>query len=224
MFLLKLKFALRSLWRATTFTYTNLIGLAVSIGAILCIYMYVSTEWATDSQFKERENIYRIIRTVEGPTSSYQTSTLAAPFREQLQFDLTLEKSDVLRVLQEDELVSYENSVFFEPNFLYADENFFHILDFPFHLGNPEHALSELNSVVLSRQLARKYFGDQNPIGKILEIDGKGSLEVTGVLATPLQKSHLSIDFVANLGSVGYTGRILQDRESHVMSYYLRIP
>lgn len=224
MFVLKLKSALRALFRSDIFTALNIIGLAISLGAIMSIFLYVNSELGTDRQFTERNNTYRIIRKVEEPNSSYQSPTLAGPFHEILSIELGIPKSEIVRVYRDDELVSYKSSVFFESNFLYVDSNFFQILDYPFQIGSHEKALEKLNSVVISERIAAKYFGDLNPIGEMLEIDGKGLLEVSAVLAKPKAKSHLDIDFVVNNGAMGYAKRFLTDMDSHAMTFYLQIP
>ena len=224
MLLLKIKQALRGLWRSGIFTYVNLLGLAVSIGAVMVIFVYVHAELNTDGQFKQGEDLYRIIRKVEGPNSSYQSPSLSGPFREYIRYEMNLPGKDILRIFQDDELVSYKQTTFFEPNFLYTDSNFFQLLDFPLQSGHSENALKEVNSAVISSKIAKKYFGDRDPIGEILEVDGKGLLEVTGVLAKAQSKSHLDLDFVVNLGSLGYTSRILKNAEAHSMTYYLHIP
>ncbi|HAA14718.1 MAG TPA: hypothetical protein DCE41_24730 [Cytophagales bacterium] len=76
----------------------------------------------------------------------------------------------------------------------------------------------------MSATIAQKYFGDQPPLGALLEVEGKGVLEVTGVLAEPMAPSHLSLDFLVHNGAMGYTSRLLTDEETHAFSYYLKVP
>ena len=221
---LKMKFAIRALSRSGIFTYANILGLAISIGALITIYIYVSSEMGTDSHFSSSEEIYRVVREVEDSQSSYQSPTLAGPFRELISYELNIPQEDILRIYQEDELVSYQGASFFESNVIYADSNFFHLLDYPLQLGQTHNALKSINAAVISDRIAQKYFGDRNPIGEVLEIDGKGLLEIVGVLEKPRTKSHLDLDFVVNNGSMGYSNQFLTDQETHAMTYYLRVP
>ena len=221
---LKLKLALRTLLRSSVFTYVNTLGLAISIGMLITIFIYVNSELRTDTHLSDRDEIYRLVRKVEDANSTYQSPTLAGPFRELLSYDLNIPEEDILRMYQDDELVRYKHTAFFEPNFLYVDSNFFEILDYPFRLGNPHDILKNLNAAVISDRIAKKYFGEGNPIGEILEIDGKGLVEIKGVLDKPLANSHLQIDFVVNNQSMGYAERFLTDGDVHSMTYYLRIP
>ena len=224
MILQKLKTAFRKLLRANVFTYLNITALAVTICGLFIIYTYVKAELATDKHLANGEKIYRIVRSVEKPNASYETPTLAAPYREIIHTEMSVPLSDITWIYQDDELISYKDQVFFEDNVLYTDQHFFQLLDYPLAIGNPLEVLDAPNSVVISKAIAKKYFGEQNPIGTILEVEGKGALEVKGVLKAPENKSHLKLDFLVNAASMGYTSRILKDREAHAMTFYLKIP
>jgi|GEM_PF-2598138 len=220
----KLKFAIRLLFRSDIFTFLNIISLAVTICAILAIYLFVKTEITTDQDISQSENIFRIIRKVEAPNSSYKSPTLSGTFNELICLETGISTSDILRVYLDDELVSYKEKVFFESNVLYVDHNFFQILDYPLKFGDASYVLDKATSTVISERIAKKYFGEQNPIGEILEIEGKGSLEITGVLAETNSNSHLSIDFLVNNREMGYASKFLTDNASHAFTFYLKVP
>ncbi|MEL6537843.1 MAG: ABC transporter permease [Bacteroidota bacterium] len=224
MFLLKLKYALRAVARYKAFTYAHLIGLAVAILAAVSIYAFVQSEVSTDSQFTDRDQLYRIVREVAEPNAAYETPTLAGPFKELIRSQTGLPATDIVRVYRDDELVTWEDRSFFEKNVLYVDASFFQVLDFPLAMGDPAEVLTPPNAAVISPRIAQKYFGDQNPLGQTLDLEGKGTLEVTGVLATPTPKSHLALDILVNTQAMGYASRFLTDMETHAFSYYLKVP
>lgn len=224
MIFLKLKYTLRAIFRYDIFSYLHGLGLAIAICAISTIYLFVKSEIETDKHFSESEKIHRIIRQVEGANDSYQSPTLAATYNELITIKSGLPIGNILRVYQDDELISYNENVFFESNVLYVDKNFMEILDFDFEAGNPKYALEKPNAAVISKRIAEKYFEKVNPIGRVLEIEGKGIIEVAGILAKTNTNSHLEIDFLVNNGAMGYTSKMLTNDETHAFTYYLKIP
>ena len=94
-----------------------------------------------------------------------------------------------------------EDKVFMEPKFYWADANFFNMFDFPLKAGNPANVFKEVNSVVISESSANKYFGQQNPVGKIISFNVNGverSLTITGVMFDAKSNTHLKPTFVGN--------------------------
>ncbi len=217
--MIKLKLALRSIARYDIFSYFHGFGLAIA-----AIYLFVKSEIETDKHLSESEDIYRIIRKVEEKNDSYQSPTLAGTYNELISAKSGLPAEKILRIYQDDELISHEEMVFFESNVLYVDKNFLEILDFDFELGNPEYALDKPNAAVISKRIARKYFDEKNPIGELLEIEGKGIVQITGILTNENGSTHLEIDFLINNGAMGYANRFLTNHESHAFGYYLKIP
>ncbi len=224
MVILKLKLAIRTLLRAGIFSYLNVLGLAVAFGVTITIYVFVRGELTTDTHFSRSDEVYRIVREVQEPNASYHTPTLAGPFYELIHTEAGMPLSQMTRVYNDDELVSYEAQTFFEKKVYYVDRHFFEVLDYELRLGDRETALHQPNACVVSARMARKYFGDSNPLGELLEIEGKGRLEVTGVLADPVVKSHLDMDFVVNNLAMGYTSRFLTSKDAHAFSFYMQIP
>ncbi len=184
------------------------------------LFAFVWSENQTDNQFKKEQNVYRLVREINNRNNSYETPTLSGYYYEILQE--RLQPSTITRVYRDDELVTYNESSFFESNFLYVDDNFFEILDFPFTQGNPESALGYPNSVVITEKIASKYFGERNPIGQTIDIDKKGTLQITGVISQNF-KSHLKLDFIASNKALGYASRLLTDKSAHAMSFYLNM-
>ncbi len=223
MILFKLKLAFRALTRSGAFELLNILGLAVAIGACSLIFVFIRSTNATDQHFKDNEKIFRLVREVKGPMISFNSPTLAAPFYEFLPAATGIPKENMIRIYQDDELIIYNHYSFFESNVLYVDANFFQLLSFPLLSGDPDKALNGANSVVISSRIAEKYFGAENPLGKILKVEGKGLLEVTGVLATTTYNTHLNLDFLVSNKAMGYTSKILADKASNAFTFYIKL-
>ncbi len=213
--------AFRSLKRSNLLGTLNIAGLTVALTATFFITSFVHSEYSIDSQLEERDHLFRIIRSVEGPKSSYRTPTLSAVFGDKLSTDLGLDEGSITRVYKDNELVTYNELSILEDNFLYVDKNFLMLFQYPFDYGNAKTALADKNSVVISHEKSVQYFGDENPIGKIIDIDGKGPLVVSGVLSNDIEKSHLQIEFLAPIEAMGYSKRILQAENVHSTNFYL---
>ncbi|MDW3193382.1 MAG: ABC transporter permease [Cytophagales bacterium] len=215
-----LKVGWRNTKQANSFSMYNIIGLSLALASTFLIHQYVAQEYQTDSFFSNKERLYRAVRTSNSAEASYRTPLLSAPFRDWLINSLRVEEDDLVRILQEDELVTYDHHSFFESQFFYVDPSFFQLLDYPFLYGDAS-VLQLPNTVVISHEMAMKYFGKINPIGEILEIDNKGLLKVAGVLAPLPHQSHLDLQFVAPITAMGYTSRVLNEKDAHSFSYYL---
>lgn len=215
-----LKIGLRNFKRPRVFSVINFLSFSTALTASFLIYQYVNRAYQADSFFSQKDKIYRLVRKVEDSNASYRSPTLAAPYSENFVDMHGVEEDHITRLLKEDELVTHEGRSFFEEDFFYADPSFLGVLDFPLALGDPKTALEKPNSVVISQKIAAKYFGTKNPLGEVIEIDNKGSLEVSGVLGEIPAKSHLNIGFLAPMGSLGYGSRLLKDQEAHVFTFY----
>ncbi len=219
-----IKSAFRSLKKSRLLGILNISGLTVALTASFFMLSYIHSEFSIDHQLKKQNHLYRIIRSVEGPKSSYRTPSLSAVFKDKLSIDLGLEEESITRVYKDNELVTYNELSILEDNFLYVDPNFFMLMPFSFEYGNAQTALGNKNSVIISNQKSLQYFGDENPIGKVIEIDGKGSLVVSGVLANDTEKSHLQIEFLAPIDAMGYSKRLLIAEDVHSTIFYVSLP
>ena len=118
-------------------------------------------------------------------------------------------------------VIRYKDKVFSEDRFLWADSTFFDIFTLPFIKGNPQTALVKPQSVVLTESMAKKYFGNDDPIGKLLNMDNRIDYIVTGVIKDVPKNSHFHFDF---LGSLTSYQNIMQDQRwlsNNLYSYVL---
>ena len=184
-----LKIAIRNLWKQRFFTLINVFGLMLAVTVGLVIYLYVTTELNHDKDIVKKENVYRILRDATLNGEDYLIGITSAPFSEALKNDFPQEVKETLRVYNDELSVSYEDKVFLEDNFLMADSNFFDFFNYHFVTGDPSQALLLPNSMVVTERIGRKYFGDEDPVGKTIRVDDQFDLIITGVIRKPIGKA-----------------------------------
>ncbi|MEM1125928.1 MAG: ABC transporter permease [Bacteroidota bacterium] len=193
-----LKIAVRNLSRRRGYAAINIAGLALGLACCLLIGLYVQHELNYDQFHTEADEIYRLIVDTETQT----VATTGASFRPFMEEDFP-EIESMVRITTETGLLSHTDPVTqttrrFEEEAYCADANFFEFFDFPLLRGDPATVLQERNSIVLSETLARKYFGDADPIGKLMMVDNDPDqmVTVTGIMEQIPTTSHLQFDVV----------------------------
>lgn len=197
---------LRSLYRNFTrhkfYTVFNIIGLATGLTAALFILFYVQDELSYDIHYDNADRIYRLESafTVNKNVDLY--ATFPIPLGPALKDEIP-EIEQVARIHNSDEwLLTYKDKQFYEREFCYADSTLFEVFSHSFIRGNPRECLTKPNSLVLTESLALKYFGDENPIGKILT-DGNGSgFQVTAVIEDLPANTHLKYDALVSMSTL----------------------
>ncbi|MEQ9466408.1 MAG: ABC transporter permease [Ekhidna sp.] len=190
---------LRNLYRYKSSSLISISGFTFGLVATIFLYFYIFSEIATDSFIQDKDQIYRVIRKSEVNGTKYDIGVTSGPFAEALTNDFPDAISSVTRALNESGLVSAGERRFYEDQILMADANFFEFFSFPLLSGDPKTVLEQPNSVVLSKKMAKKYFGNEDPIGKEIKADNMFTFIVTGVMDDLPAKTHLRFDFVASL-------------------------
>ena len=205
-----IKIAWRSAMRQTQFTVLNLLGLTLGIATCLAIGLYVYDESTYDTFHANGDRIYRINQPMVWGDWGQKMSTTGPGVTEAIRTDLP-DFEEVTRILNIDEQltrVALDDKVtnFKETKFYLAEENFFKVFSFPFLKGDPKTALKEPNTMVLTASTAKRYFGDADPIGKMIEVrQTTGTSDpfvVTGVLEDIPTQSHLQFDMLGSITSV----------------------
>ena len=199
------KIALRNFMRSKTVSIFSLLGLAAGMACCILSSIYVLDELSYDQQHKSAHRIFRVA--TEATTAGTQRQFAITPFP--LGPTLVDEYPEVIDAVRftrfiwsaKGMLVGEPPHFFFEKGVAWVDHNVFDLFDFPLSAGDPESALTRPASVVLSQEMADKYFGAQNALGQTLSMGGQ-DFEVTGVLAATKQNTNLKFDFL----STGLTG------------------
>lgn len=188
-----IKIAFRQLWKNLFYAIISIAGLSVAIASSLLMLVYLRGEWRFDRYHQNPEQVYRVVFDKYLDLGKYATSPL--PVGPALQSDFP-EITAMTRVSTGfKSLARYEDNKFFE-TLAFVDTGFTEVFTLPFISGDPAAALSAPNQLIISEDLAKKYFGDQDPMGKTLTIGSSGSLNsvVAGVFENFPQNSHFRFD------------------------------
>jgi len=184
----------------------NIAGLAIGIASCLLILLFVQSELSYDRFHEKTERIYRVGFTFHVGTNQFDAALGPCPLAEALVENFP-EVQSAARIFARqsrggDVFVRFGEKRYKENKFLWADPELLDILTIPFIKGSPEEALAQPNSVVMTAAAAAKYFGQEDPIGKMLEL-GDGSLYmVNGVTESWPEHSHFHFDFLASFSSL----------------------
>jgi putative ABC transport system permease protein len=189
-----LKIALRNLGKYRIYSLINIVGLSIGIACCLLILMHITDELSYDKYHKNAERIYRVTYELDNHGKTTYTAQTPAPLGPALLKEYP-EIKDCVRFFRSDVLLNRGEKRFFEA-LHFADESIFDIFTFPFLKGNADTALEEPNSIVLTEESAEKYFGDDDPINKILTVNSNRDFIVTGVLKKIPRNSHFRFDFL----------------------------
>ena len=194
---------LRNLRKHRSFSIINIAGLALGITCFTLIALYVQYELSFDRFHHDADRIYRVIqqRTYDDEAFSRTGGAHAVALAQDFP---ALE--EVVRVSQIPVEVQRLNSTDAilqeEERFYFADSNFFRVFDFELLAGDPQQVLTSPEAVILTASTARRYFGDENPLGQTIRVGDELELEVRGVMADPPGNSHLQIDFLASVAAL----------------------
>ncbi len=195
------RIALRNLVKHKVYTVVNVAGLSVGIACCLFIFLFVHNEMSYDAFFENGDRIYRVRRVGEMNGEKIGIPYVSPPYAPALRNDFPDEIVHAVRVMPERGLVTYGDKAFQENKLFFTDSTFFEVFSYPLLQGDPRTVLDKPNSLVITPAAARKYFGDADPVGKVLDIDnGTYLYEVTGVMAPPPGNAHLDFDFLASTG------------------------
>jgi putative ABC transport system permease protein len=193
-----LKSALRNIRRHKGNAFINIAGLAIGMACCILILMYITTELSYDRYHTNSARIYRLGldanmggTTVVTPISNVPSApTLLQSYPEVL---------DAVRISTVSKrAVQYEDNVFFENGILYADSSIFKVFTFPMIKGDPNTALKPAYTVVLTEETASRYFGNTDPLGKILKYNNQYDFTVTGVIQNVPKNSHFTFDMLCS--------------------------
>jgi len=195
------KIAFRNLWRHRLFSFLNILGLTIGMTACFLIFTYVRFETSYDDFQSKRDHIYRVVADIKTPTEVMNNSGpswAVAPHITEFP-----EVETAVRVMSDLILFKKDNLKFNEPEVLWADPDFFTTFDFPLVKGNAKTALAEPLSIVLSETLAKKYFGDEDPMGKtILLLGDQQPATVTGIMKDVPENSQIQGNVVISMTTI----------------------
>ena len=192
-----IKVAFRNIKKYKAYSFINLAGLAVGMSACILILLWVQNELSFNRFHEKADQIFRAVeheKMSDGRTLSYPLFPTG--------FGPALKK-DYPQVLETARLRRYRGRIvkvgdisFYENDFVFADPELLEMFTFPLLRGNKDTVLSDPSSLILTEEMAKKYWGDEDPIGQVVKVDGAHEFQVTGVLKNIPKNSDIKFDFV----------------------------
>ncbi|HUM48226.1 MAG TPA: ABC transporter permease, partial [Chitinophagales bacterium] len=198
-----LKIAIRNLLKHRLTSFINLFGLTVGLTCCLLILVYIVNELSYDRYNKNADRTYRITRAFYSDNGSlaFNLGALAPAFGPLLQNDFPdIEK--MTRLYSTGGTFKYEDNNFNENNAYFADPYLFDVFTINTVKGNPQKALSEPYSLMMTEEIAKKYFGNDDPLNKVIRLNNQYDMKVTGVYKSFPNASHVHPDILISFATL----------------------
>lgn len=197
--------AFRSLRKHLSYSLINVFGLSLGLATCLLLVTWIKHELSYDKFHEKADRIYRgcLEYSFGGQTSKTPVSPTALLPAMQKNF---AEVETGVRIYNASAykafILRHDDKLFQERGFTYADSTFFQVFSFPLLKGNPDKALTEPNTVILTRSMAKKYFNSEDIIGKTIQVNNDTEYSITGLMEDVPANSTLKFDFIASFSSL----------------------
>ncbi len=198
----QLIFVLRLFRKSPITTLLNIGGLTLGIASSIVILLFVLKEYSYDEMHSKKNRIYRVELDSSSPSGTTHFVTTGPPTGQYITSTYEEVENSVIIKRGDEVLVRFEDKAFYEDRLYYVEPSYFEIFDFQLKYGDSKTALSQPNSVVLTKEAATKYFGDSDPTGQVLQA-GSQTLSVTGVFEQ-LPNTHFEMDLLVSFSSYEY--------------------
>lgn len=205
------KVAFRNLFRQKGFSFINIFGLALGISCTALIGMWVNDELSFDRFHRDYQRIYRVTATL--PEMKVHAAVSPVPLALAMKEQFPILEEVVRTSNLNRDLIQVGDVKFEEKGVIYADSNFFRVFTFPLIKGDRNHVLDNPEGIVISEQMAIKYFGTTDVIDKTIRKNDKDDFTVTGVMANIPENSHLRFDFVQPMRYLARTNYDLKENK-----------
>ena len=192
-----LKIAIRHIVGQKFYSLINVLGLSIGIASCILIMLWVKDELSYDRFHKNTDTVYRVTEHQYNSSGDYfPVAVTPWPLSAALKADFPeIVESSRLRIMT-NRLISYNNHKYYEDNFVAVDPSFLKMFTFPLVKGNSSTALTQPFTILITESTAKKYFGNDDPIGKILNYNSSTDFTITGILKDVPQNSHIKFDFL----------------------------
>jgi putative ABC transport system permease protein len=225
-----LTLTLRDLSLNKGYFLTNLLGLIIGVTAFTLIVLWIRTETSYDQFHQHADDIYRVDYLLyEEEVLEQHSASGSKPIGKEMVKEFP-EVLDYTRFYRTESLVQYgegPDEIIKERKLLYAQSSFFKLFSFPLSKGKADSSILALDHAVLTEECARKYFGEEDPMGKVLKIDGAADYVITGVVKSHPKNSHFSFDILLSYENLVQRNRRLWDDSwwgEDVYTYVLLAP
>ncbi|MCQ6957600.1 ABC transporter permease [Mucilaginibacter aquariorum] len=210
------KLAYRNITKDKAYSIINISGLAIGLASSILILLWVQNELSYDKFHKNAGQIYRLACDL----GDSKTVGTPAGMPAGLKAEMPIVKNTVRIRPSSTTLLETGNKKFQEERAFFVDPSFMDVFSFPLLKGNRATALKEIDAVLITQEMATKYFGKEDPIGKIIRKDNKENVIVTGVLANTPANSDLQFDFILPMASLARTNDDLKNSVWNNFNFY----
>jgi len=202
-----IKLAYRNLIKDKAYSIINILGLTIGLASSILILLWVQNELSYDTFHKNAAQIYRITSDFTDSKDAVGSAGMPAGLKEQMPVI-----KNTVRLRPSDPVLFETNGKKFQEQYaFYTDPSFINIFSYPLIKGDPATALQQPDAILLTQAMATKYFGNENPIGKIIRKDNTENVIVTGVLANIPANSDLQFDFIMPMASLARSNNDLKN-------------
>ncbi len=189
-----LKIAVRSFLKHRSHTVVNVTGLAIGLAACLLTLLFIKDEWIYDTHHRYAPHTFRLINGNNTRTPAAAASALKQNFPE-------VASSVRMRATRAIWLIRFGDREFYEDRVYWTEPSLFDVFTIPLLKGNPDTVLDGQFKAVISESMARKYFGDSEPMGEVMRLDNTYSFTITGVMEDFPGHTHFTADMFLSFGS-----------------------
>ncbi|MEP7141458.1 MAG: ABC transporter permease [Ferruginibacter sp.] len=213
------KIALRNLIHHKAYSILNIAGLAIGMACTILILLWVNDELSFDRFHANANQLYRLTCNA----GDFKAAVSPAGMAEGLQNELPEIKATVRLSKPSTNLLEVGSRKFEEKRGFFADSNFLQVFSFPLVKGNPKNAMQRPDAILITEDMAKKYFGAGEALGKIIRKDNRANCVVTGILANVPSNSHLQFDFILPISSIANENDDLKNKVWGNFNFYTYI-
>jgi putative ABC transport system permease protein len=213
--------AIRNLWKQKGYSFINVAGLSIGIAAAILISLYASNELTYESFHKNADDLYLVYKERITPAGSQDTYDTWVPLKNELEETYP----NVIRAAR-----TFTGNVWveaggkhFQETVVYTDAELFEMFTFPLIKGNNERPFPSLQSIVISQDIAHKYFGNEDPIDRVLRLAYARDYVVSGVLEKIPQNSSIQIDMAVQLESASAYENVKDNWSTSFLNTYIQL-
>lgn len=190
---------LRSIAKKPILFVINILGLSVGVAACMLCYLHIEYEQSYDKFHSNSERIYRVVTGDVPGGEGWVKVSAPMPVKLKAEIPEVEEFARITKITYNEKVtVDYEGNVFNEEHFYMADPSLLAMFDFPLIAGSRDIVIDDMNSVIISESMSKKIFGEEDPIGNTIKVDGQLDFTVTGVISDAPFNSHITFDFLIN--------------------------
>jgi len=199
--------AFRNLTKNKSYSLLNILGLSAGLTCFAFIALWVTDELSYDRFNEKADRIVRVVGKVTTASEVFDHAVSSVPMAHALQTDYP-EVENTVRLEMNDAIVKNGEKQFSEPGILLADASFFDVFSYYLKEGDPKTALAQPYTIILTESMAKKYFGNEDPVNKSLTVflyDGVGSgkpYKITGVIPDPPKNAHFTFNFLVSFKTI----------------------